>query len=66
VPSQVITRHGPVTLLNHQPAALRVRSPGGTKVVAIGTRLTLRAKGTYRITLVGQAPGKSPLTLRVT
>jgi hypothetical protein len=66
VPSKVITRHGPVTLLNHQSAALRVRGPGGTKIVAIGTRLTLRAEGTYRITLVRQTRGTSPLTLRIT
>jgi hypothetical protein len=59
------TRHGPVTLLNRDMAALRVKGPGGTKLERVGAKLTLHAKGTYRITMVRQAPDDNTLTLRV-
>jgi hypothetical protein len=58
-------RSGPVTLLNHDEAALKIKGPGGTKIDRVGARLTLRAKGTYRITMVGQAPDDNTLTLKV-
>ena len=60
-----VARHGPVTLLNRDEAALRIKGPGGTKVERVGAKLTLRAKGTYRITMVRQAPDDNHLTLRV-
>jgi hypothetical protein len=60
-----VVRHGPVTLLNNDEAALRIKGPGGTKLERVGAKLTLRAKGTYRITMVRQAPDDNHLTLRV-
>jgi len=60
-----VARHGPVTLLNQDMAALRVKGPGGTKLERVGAKLTLRAKGTYRITMVQQAPDDNHLTLTV-
>jgi hypothetical protein len=60
-----VVRHGPVTLLNQDEAALRIKGPGGTKIERVGAKLTLRAKGTYRITMVHQAPDDNHLTLRV-
>lgn len=60
-----VVRHGPVTLLNRDEAALRIKGPGGTKLERVGVKLTLRAKGTYRITMVHQAPDDNHLTLRV-
>jgi hypothetical protein len=54
-----------VTLLNNDEAALRIKGPGGTKLERVGAKLTLRAKGTYRITMVRQAPDDNHLTLRV-
>jgi hypothetical protein len=61
-----LTRNGPVTLLNLDEAALIVKGPGGTKKEAIGAKLTLRAAGTYRITMVHQAPDDNTLVLEVT
>jgi hypothetical protein len=60
-----VTRHGPVTLLNQDEAALRVKGPGGTKLERVGAKLTVRARGTYRITMVRQAPDDNHLTLTV-
>ena len=64
--SKSVTRSGPVTLLNLDEAALIVKGPGGTKIEKVGAKLTLRSKGTYRITMVKQAPDDNHLTLRVT
>ena len=61
-----VTRRGPVTLLNLDEAALKVKGPGGTKTEKVGAKLTLTAKGTYHITMVGQAPDDKTLTLKVT
>ena len=61
-----VTRHGPVTLLNLDEAALKVKGPGGTKIEKVGVKLTLRAKGVYHITMVGQEPDDLTLTLKVT
>ena len=61
-----VTRQGPVTLLNLDEAALIIKGPGGTKKVAVGAKLTLRSKGTYRITMVKQAPDDNTLILKVT
>jgi hypothetical protein len=61
-----ITRLGPVTLLNLDEAALIVKGPGGTKIEKVGQKLTLSAKGTYRITMVNQAPDDNHLLLKIT
>jgi hypothetical protein len=61
-----LARSGPVTLLNLDEAALIIRGPGGTKQEAVGAKLTLRASGTYRITMVHQEPDDNTLILRVT
>jgi hypothetical protein len=60
-----VTRSGPVTLLNLDEAALIVKGPGGTKIERVGAKLTLKAKGTYHITMVKQAPDDNHLTLKV-
>jgi hypothetical protein len=60
-----IVRHGPVTLLNRDEATLRIKGPGGTKLERVGAKLTLRAKGTYRITMVRQHPDDNTLILKV-
>ena len=61
-----LTRSGPVTLLNLDEATLIVKGPGGTRKEAVGAKLTLRATGTYRITMVHQAPDDNTLVLKVT
>ena len=61
-----VTRHGPVTLLNLDQAALIIKGPGGTKTERVGVKLTLTAKGTYHITMVKQMPDDKHLTLKVT
>ena len=61
-----VTRVGPVTLLNLDEAALIVKGPGGTKIAKVGKKLTLTAKGTYRITMVKQAPDDNHLVLKIT
>jgi hypothetical protein len=61
-----LTRSGPVTLLNLDEAALIIKGPSGTKREAVGAKLTLRATGTYRITMVHQEPDDNTLILRVT
>jgi hypothetical protein len=60
-----VARHGPVTLLNHDEATLKIKGPGGTKLDKVGAKLTLRAKGAYHITMVGQAPDDNHLTLKI-
>jgi hypothetical protein len=61
-----VTRSGPVTLLNLDEAALIIKGPGGTKTERVGAKLTLKANGTYHITMVKQAPDDNHLTLKVT
>jgi hypothetical protein len=46
--------HGAVTIRNLDEAALKFRGPGGTKMEAVGKTLTLKTKGTYIVTMVGQ------------
>ena len=60
-----VTRTGPVTLLNQDEAALRIKGPGGTRFERVGAKPTLRAKGTYRIVMVRQAPDDNHLTLKI-
>jgi hypothetical protein len=58
------TVDGPVSLVNYDEAALRVVGPSGTKIDKLGQRLLL-TRGTYRITMVGQAPDDNHLKLFV-
>ena len=60
-----VTRTGPVTLLNNDEAALRINGPGGTKLERVGAKLTLRAKGVYRIVMVHQASDDNHLKLTI-
>jgi hypothetical protein len=59
-----LTVHGPVSLLNYDEAALKVAGPSGTKIDKLGQKLLL-TRGTYRITMVGQAPDDNHLKLFV-
>jgi hypothetical protein len=61
-----VTRSGPVTLLNLDEAALIIKGPGGTKIERVGAKLTLKTNGTYRITMVKQAPDDNHLVLKIT
>jgi hypothetical protein len=56
--------NGPVSLLNVDEAALKVAGPSGMKLDPVGKRLSL-THGTYRITMVGQAPDDNHLKLVV-
>jgi hypothetical protein len=58
-------RHGTVTLVNHDEAALVIKGPGGTKIEKVGAKLKLHAKGTYRITMVRQASDDNHLVLKI-
>lgn len=58
-----LVRHGPVTLVNLDEATLKIKGPGGTRFDHVGARLTLKAAGVYRITMVGQAPDDNHLQL---
>jgi hypothetical protein len=60
-----VTKHGPVTLLNQDEAALKIKGPSGTKIDKVGAKVTLRARGIYHITMVGQAPDDNHLTLKI-
>lgn len=61
-----VTRQGPVTLQNLDEAALIVKGVGATQKIPVGAKLTLKAKGTYHITMVKQAPDDNHLILKVT
>ena len=54
-----------MTLLNLDEATLIIKGPGGGKTARVGSKLTLTAKGTYRITMVKQAPDDNTLILKV-
>jgi hypothetical protein len=55
----------PVTLVNLDEAALKINGPGGTKAERVGAKLTLKAKGVYKITMVRQAPDDNHLKLTI-
>lgn len=55
---------GPVNLLNSDEAALRIAGSSGTLKDAVGQTVAL-APGSYRITMVGQAPDDNTLHLGV-
>ena len=61
-----VARVGPVTLLNLDEAALIIKGPRGVKTEGVGAKLTLAQKGTYRITMVKQAPDDNTLILKIT
>jgi len=58
-------QRGPVTLVNLDEAALKISGPGATKIERVGAKLTLTAKGIYRITMVGQAADDNHLKLTI-
>jgi hypothetical protein len=63
--SKTLIRQGPVTLVNLDEASLKIAGPGGTKIERVGAKLTLKAKGVYRITMVAQAPDDNHLKLTI-
>jgi hypothetical protein len=64
--TKTVARKGPVKLLNLDEAALIIKGPGGTRHDKVGAKLTLKAKGIYRITMVKQAPDDNHLKLTIT
>jgi hypothetical protein len=62
---KTVTRTGPVRLVNLDEAALIIKGPGGTRHEKVGAKLTLKAKGVYRITMVKQAPDDNHLKLTI-
>jgi hypothetical protein len=60
-----VTRRGPVTLVNFDEGNLKVSGPGGTRLDRVGAKLTLRAKGVYRIVMVHQATDDNHLKLTI-
>jgi hypothetical protein len=56
---------GPIALANFDEAALKVVGPNGVRHAAVGKKITL-ARGSYRITMVGQHPHDNTLKLVVT
>jgi hypothetical protein len=60
-----VVRHGAVTLVNRDEAALVIKGPGGTRIEKVLGKLRLRAKGIYRITMVHQASDDNHLVLRI-
>jgi hypothetical protein len=57
--------HGAVTIQNFDENTLKFVGPGGTKLDKVGKTVTLSAKGTYHITMVGQAKDDNHLVLVV-
>ena len=62
---KTIVRKGPVRLVNLDEATLIVKGPTGTGTAPVGARVTLKAKGVYRITMVKQAPDDNHLKLTI-
>ena len=52
-------------IVNRDEATLVIKGPGGTKKDAVGAKLTLKAKGIYRITMVKQASDDNHLKLTI-
>jgi hypothetical protein len=63
--TKTVARKGPVKLLNLDEAALIIKGPGGTRHDKVGAKLTLKAKGVYKITMVKQAPDDNHLKLTI-
>ena len=55
---------GPVSLVNHDEAALKIVGPTGVKRDPVGKAITL-GHGVYKITMVGQASDDNHLKLTV-
>ena len=55
---------GPVALLNQDEATLKIAGAAGVTRDPVGHKVTLQ-KGTYKITMVGQAPDDNTLRLTV-
>src|SRR5690242_12855092 len=62
---KTVTVSGPVTVTNYDEAALKYVGPGGTKIEKRLAKITLTARGTYHVTMVGQAPDDNHLKLVV-
>ena len=60
-----VTRTGPVSLVNLDEDTLVVKGPKGTVKEKVGAKLTLRAKGLYKITMVKQAADDNHLRLTI-
>jgi len=60
-----VTRTGAVNLVNLDEDTLIVKGPKGTVKEKVGAKLTLRAKGLYKITMVKQAPDDNHLRLTI-
>jgi len=60
-----LTVHGPVALANFDEASLMIMGPKGMLLDKVGKKVVL-ARGTYRITMVGQASDDNHLKLVVT
>jgi hypothetical protein len=60
-----VVRHGPVKLANFDEKSLVVKGPGGTRIDKVGAKLSLTAKGVYRITMVKQAADDNHLKLTI-
>jgi hypothetical protein len=60
-----VTRHGAVKLVNQDEASLVIKGPSGRRIEKVGSSLTLKAKGLYRITMVKQAPDDNHLRLTI-
>jgi hypothetical protein len=56
--------NGMVKLVNMDEATLKIAGASGTKLATVGGQVRL-ARGTYRITMVGQKPDDNNLSLRV-
>lgn len=59
-----LTVQGPIALQNFDEATLKVAGANGTVLDRIGKKVSL-TRGTYRITMVGQAPDDNTLKLVV-
>lgn len=57
--------HGPVVIQNLDIATLKFVGPKGTKLEKVGATISLKARGTYHITMLGQAKDDNHLTLVV-
>ena len=62
--TKTLTVRGPVALANFDEAALKVVGPKGARLEAVGKKIVL-ARGTYKITMVGQEPDDNTLKLVV-
>ena len=61
---RTLTVNGPVRLTNQDETTIRVVGATGTQLDKVGSALRL-ARGTYHITMVGQAPDDNHLKLVV-